>query len=257
MKRSCGCILGTLMLFTGNNALAIENNAAIETENKVLQGFIKRQVSQSMSVGRAVRSITSHYPQEAETIVSVALDMYPDDYREIIHAAISAQPTATSKIVQIAIDKEVSSCPNIVQLAIEADPSYVDFVVGAAADSSPDELKDIVRVAVLTEPDSADTIVQTLTEEHPNELVDILTSAIQAVPVVGEYVVNALLAIFPEKAEDVVTTAVRESAGQREQVRKILETAHQAGVESEKLKEYALNGGAHEDDVKEAVAPKP
>ena len=253
MNRSCCFILGSLMLLTNYCALANTDTAVKESENKVLQVFIKRQVNQSMSVGRAVGSITSNYPNEVETIVATALDLYPDNYQEIIHAAISSQPNATSKIVKIAMDKEVSSCPNIVELAIQADPSYVDFVVGAAANSNPDQLKDIVRVAVLTEPDSADTIVQTLTAEHPNELVDILSSAISAVPLVGEYVVDALLAVFPGEAEAVVTTAVRESGEQREQVRKIIETAHQAGVDEDSLKRFAINGGASEEEYSAAV----
>ncbi|NVK55282.1 MAG: hypothetical protein HWE26_06680 [Alteromonadaceae bacterium] len=248
MKRS-SYILASLMLFTCHFSQATTTDEELmQNENKVLQGFIKRQVKQSISVGRAVGAITSHYPNEVETIVATALDMYPDDFKEIIHAAISAQPNATSKIVKIAIDKDVASCPSIVELAIQADPSYVDFVVGAAANSNPDELKDIVRVAVLTEPDSADTIVQTLTSEHPNELVDILTSAMQAVPVVGEYVVNALLAVFPHEAEAVVTTAVRESAQQREQLSKIIETAHQAGLNSTDIKRYAMEGGMTEEE---------
>ena len=40
------------------------NDITKENENKVLQVFIKRQVNQSMSVGRAVGSITSNYPDE-------------------------------------------------------------------------------------------------------------------------------------------------------------------------------------------------
>ena len=61
MNRSCCYILGTLMLFTGHCALAITDTAIKENENKVLQVFIKRQVNQSMPVGRAVGSIPSNY----------------------------------------------------------------------------------------------------------------------------------------------------------------------------------------------------
>ncbi|MBT3134792.1 hypothetical protein KL866_06710, partial [Alteromonas sp. ALT199] len=122
--------------------------------NHFQTAFLKRQVDQTMSVGRAISSIAGHYPQEVVSIVDIALDTYPDKYREIIFAAISAQPSSTEEIVQLAIEKEVSSCPNIVQLAIKAEPTYVDFVVQAAAVSTPDELDEIVRVAVLTQPDA-------------------------------------------------------------------------------------------------------
>jgi len=215
--------------------------------------FLKRQVNQTMSVGRAISSIASHYPQEIVSIVDVALDTYPDKYREIIFAAISAQPAFTEDIVKLAIDKDVASCPSIVQLAIKAEPTYVDFVVHAASVATPEELDEIVRVAVLTQPDAADSIVQTLSQEHPNKIVDIMTSALNAVPFVGEYVVDALLAVFPNKAQSVVETAVRESSEQREQVIRILNTAQNAGVDKVKLKQYALSAGLSEKDFDSAI----
>ena len=147
-------------------SVSIESSA--EASNRFQTAFLRRQVDQTMSVGRAISSIAGHYPQEIVSIVDIALDTYPDKYREIVFAAISAQPSSTEEIVQLAIEKEVSSCPNIVQLAIKAEPTYVDFVVHAAAVSTPEELDEIVRVAVLTQPDAADSIVQTLSQEHPN-----------------------------------------------------------------------------------------
>lgn len=231
---------------------ASANVESADQSNHFQTAFLRRQVNQTMSVGRAISSIAGHYPQEIVSIVDIALDTYPDKYREIIFAAISAQPASTEEIVQLAIEKEVSSCPNIVQLAIKAEPTYVDFVVQAAAVSTPEELDEIVRVAVLTQPDAADSIVQTLSQEHPNKIVDIMTSALNAVPFVGEYVVDALLAVFPSEAETVVETAVRESARQREQVMRILNTAQHAGVSQDKLKEYAMSAGLSEDDFDSA-----
>ena len=110
----------------------------VDDSNHFQTAFLRRQVDQTMSVGRAISSIAGHYPQEIVSIVDIALDTYPDKYREIIFAAISAQPASTEEIVQLAIKKEVSSCPNIVQLAIKAEPTYVDFVVQAAAVSTPE-----------------------------------------------------------------------------------------------------------------------
>ncbi len=217
------------------------------------KAFLKRQVDEAMSVGRAIRSISSHYPQDVVSVVDIALDTYPEKYREIIFAAISAQPSSTEEIVKLAIEKEVSSCPNIVKLAITAEPTYVDFVVHAAAMATPEELDEIVRVAVLTQPDSADSIVQTLSQEHPNKIVEIMTSALNAVAFVGEYVVDALLAVFPNKAEKVVETAVRESSQQREHVMRILNTANNSGVSKIKLKEYAQSAGLSESDFASAV----
>jgi hypothetical protein len=95
--------------------------------------------------------------------------------------------------------------------------------------------------------------VQILSQEHPNKIVEIMTSALNAVPFVGEYVVDALLAIFPNDAEMVVETAVRESSTQREQVIRILNTAHHAGVNDVKLKEYALSAGMTETEFASAI----
>ncbi|MAI36783.1 hypothetical protein [Alteromonas sp.] len=225
----------------------------VSQSTKFQTAFLKRQVDQTMSVGRAISSIAGHYPQDIVLVVDIALDTYPDKYREIIFAAISAQPSSTEEIVRLAIEKEVSSCPNIVKLAITAEPTYVDFVVHAAAMATPEELDEIVRVAVLTQPDSADSIVQTLSQEHPNKIVEIMTSALNAVPFVGEYVVDALLAVFPNKAEKVVETAVRESSQQREQIMRILNTANNSDVSQIKLKEYALSAGLSESDFTAAV----
>ena len=229
------------------------NDDSAKPSNQFQTSFLKRQVEQNMSVGRAISSIASHYPQDIVSIVDIALDTYPEQYREIIFAAISSQPSSTEEIVQMAIEKEVSSCPNIVELAITAEPTYVDFVVQAAALSTPEELDEIVRVAVLTQPDSADSIVQTLSKEHPNKIVEIMTSALNAVPFVGEYVVDALLAIFPNEAQTVVETAVRETSQQHQQVNRILATAQNAGIEDYKLKEYALAAGLTEDEFNAAI----
>ncbi|QCZ92418.1 hypothetical protein [Salinimonas iocasae] len=218
--------------------------------------FFKRQVAQNMSVGTAIRSIASHYPQDVVPIVDIALDTYPDKYREIIYAAISAQPASTQEIVELALNKEVGSCPSIVKLAIKAEPSYVDFVVQAAANATPDELDEIVRVAVLTEPNSADYIVQTLSREHPSKLVQILSTALDAVPYVGEYMVDSLLAIFPAQADEVVSTAIKGSSSQREQVLRILESAQDAGVADDKIRQYGIDAGFSDEELAGVLSDK-
>ena len=107
---------------------ASANVESADESNHFQTAFLRRQVNQTMSVGRAISSIAGHYPQEIVSIVDIALDTYPDKYREIIFAAISAQPAFTEEVVQLAIEKEVSSCPNIVQLAIKAEPTYVTLL---------------------------------------------------------------------------------------------------------------------------------
>lgn len=211
--------------------------------------FIEKQVEQNMSVGRAIKSIVSHYPQDVEVVVRTALELYPEQYREIVHAAISAQPALTEDVVSIAIEKHPQHCANIVKAAINAEPSYVDFVVNAATHATPEELQDIVRVAVITEPNSADTIVRSVAQAQPNRLAEIITTAIGAVPLVGEYIVEALLVSYPQNTETVITTAFKESSlSNGNNLLRILATARGAGINDDQIKLYALNGGISEEE---------
>lgn len=239
----------TLLYMTQAMALDPENAATVELN----QDFLEAQVQQNMSVGRAVKSIISHYPEQATQVVGTAFDLYPKKYKEIIHAAISAQPSLTEDVVQLSLDRGVSNCTSIVETAITAAPSYVDFVVHVAANATPEELEDIVRVAVVTEPDSADRIVQTLAKSYPEKIKDIVRISVGAVPFVGEYIVDALLAVFPGKAEEVVTTALEESNSQRDYAQKIMASAMSAGVNDKQLQDYVAKSGSNSDDLKEVL----
>lgn len=248
MKKILFTALALGIISTNVNAIKIDG-VEKPRNNFLTSSFVKRQVEQSMSIGRAIKTIIGHYPQDAIVVVSTALDLYPEKYKEIIHAAISAEPALTGEVVTLAIEKGISTCSSIVETAINAEPSYVDFVVRAAAYSTPEELGEIVRIAVVTEPDSADSIVQTLTRSHPNDMVEIIKTAVSAMPIVGEYVVDALLAAFPDQAEKVVTTAIRESGNEQDSIRRILQTAMNAGISPEDLTAYAKNAGAEEEQL--------
>lgn len=250
MKQMKRTIIATMLLSSSSNLYAVVDSN-VSSNNGLSQEFFQRQVHQNMSVGRAVKSIVSHYPEHVESVVATALDLYPDRYKEIVHAAISAEPSLTKSIVRVAIEKGITSCPNIVETAINAEPSYVDFVVKAAANTTPGELQDIVRVAVVTEPDSADRIVQTLAQSHPNKLIEIVGTAIGAVPFVGEYIVDAMLAVFHDEKEqgDVLTTAFRQSSEESEYIKKIIASAQNAGMGDEAITQYAVNAGAKPEDV--------
>ena len=242
----CGSLAHSL------SASAIQ--AKIETKHsQISQKFLQMQVERNVTIGKAIKTIVNHYPQRAASIIGIALDLYPDKYKEVIHAAISAQPTLADEVVTMALNKGISNCTSIVKTAIDADPSYIDFVVTAAANTTPEQLTEIVRIAVVTEPDSADYIVQSLAKAHPSKIVDILQAAISAVPFVGEYVVESLLAVFPDDAGIVITTAVRESSNYRENVKKIINIAQNAGVDLERLEAYAIRGGATTEEIVQVI----
>ena len=230
-----------------------ESATTVSKQSDISKKFLQIQVEKNDTIDTAIKSIVSHYPQQAASIISTALDLYPDKYKEIIHAAITVQPTLAEEVVTMALLKEIGSSASIVETAINADPSYIDSVVTAAALLTPDQLSEIVRIAVIIEPDSADYIVRSLAKEHPSKIVDILQSAISAVPFVGEYVVEALLAVFPNDAEVVITTAVRESNKHREQIKRIIKAAKNSGVDIEKLEAYAISGGATTEELSQVL----
>ena len=82
---------------------------APKADSHLTATFVQHQVEQNMSIGRAIKSIVGHYPNETANVVSTALDLYPDQYKEILHAAISEQPMMTEAIVTIAIEKGITS----------------------------------------------------------------------------------------------------------------------------------------------------
>lgn len=218
--------------------------------------FLKQQVSQSMSPGRAVKSLIGHYPESITSIVSVALDEYPKQYKEIIYSAVSAQPYSSEEIVTIAVDKGISECASIVETAINAEPSYVSFVAAAAMQASPEDFNDILRVAVTTEPNSADKIVQTVAKSYPERITEILSNTVKYVPKIGEYVVDALLAVFPDDAQEVVSITVREAAADKGQLSKIIDSAINAGIDTDVVAQYAIQGGATKEEVNLVIAQR-
>ena len=66
---------------------ASANVESADQSNHFQTAFLRRHKPNYVG-GRAISSIAGHYPQEIVSIVDIALDTYPDKYREIIFAAI-------------------------------------------------------------------------------------------------------------------------------------------------------------------------
>lgn len=244
----------TLSAFAdADTQVQVQASEIAKQERALDNSFFQQQVQQSMSPGRTVRTLIGHYPQSATSIVDIALDLYPERYKEIIHSAVSALPSSAEDIVTIAVNKGITECESIVEAAIKAEPSYVSFVATAAANASPEDFNDILRVAVMTEPDSADKIVQHMATSFPEKIAEILSNTIKHVPLVGEYIVDALLAVFPNKAEEVVSVAVRESSADRQQIERIIATALDAGVTQIDVTRFASMGGATDAEITAGV----
>ena len=59
--------------------------------------------------------------------------------------------------------------------------------------------------------------------------------------------------MFPNDAEVVITSALKESSAHREHMKKIIETAYNSGIDTNKLKIYAINGGATAEELSEVL----
>ena len=109
-------ILAIAISSFAQNSYAVANqNVNTSKLPRVTEKFVRLQVEQNVSIGRAIKTIVGHYPQQAASIVDTALDLYPDKYKEIIHSAISAQPTLADEVVTIALSKGITSCISIVE----------------------------------------------------------------------------------------------------------------------------------------------
>jgi hypothetical protein len=210
------------------------------------------QVKASSSVGNAVRTFLARYPEQTMKVVELALDQYPNNYRQVLSAAISVQPSHIDDILEIAIRRELAPTTELLKLAINAEPSYAEFAAEAACKFSPEQFNDILKTAVLLEPDSADQIAQKLAGSYPNKALDILVTTIKEVPLVGKYVVDALLAIFPEdsaESDSMIIISIEQLAMHPEALSRLVQLAQERDIDRELVLGSAVDGGLESNDA--------
>jgi hypothetical protein len=216
--------------------------------------FFKSQVTNNRSIGGALRSLLTRYPEKTTEFVSIAFSAYPEDYEEIIATSVTANPTFVDEIIMVAIYYQVAKPAEITEIAVNAEPSYAGVATSAACESSPAYFGEIVKAAVLAQPDSADQIAQKLVKAFPNKTIEILVTTIKEVPFVGKYVLDALLATVvndPEMSQDMIIISVEQLAQYPDAMERLVELAHQRKIEAGRIKESAIRGGLVE---AEAVA---
>jgi hypothetical protein len=238
------CYSIAFLLVTATSPLYALSDTKVNDLNS-LQIF-NSQVKASSSVGNAVRSFIARYPEETMTVVEIALDQYPDNYRQVLSAAISVQPSHVDDILELAINRELAQTTELLKLAINAEPSYAEYAAEAACKFSPEQFDDILKTAVLLEPDSADQIAQKLAASYPNKALDILVTTIKEVPLVGKYVVDALLAIFPKdsvESDSMIIISIEQLAKHPEALSRLVQLAQERDIDRDLVVGSAIEGG--------------
>jgi hypothetical protein len=229
--------------------------ALIEPSKKSIH-FFKSQVSNGRSVGNALTTLLSRYPEKTTEFVSVALTAYPEDYKEIIEASVSANPTFVDEIIMVATQYQVAKPASIVQIAVNAEPSYAGLATNAACFYSPEYFNEIIKAAVNAQPDSADQIAQRLVKAYPNKTMEILVTTVKEVPYVGKYILDALLATVvddSQKSEDMIVVSIQELAQFPGAVDRLVELASEREIDSQRLKESAMRGGLKEVEIASVI----
>lgn len=220
---------------------------ATEKQESFIAKLLTQQVNQQISVKRSVSALLNRSPEKVESVVKVALDLYPYEYEQIIQGAIEAEAALTCDVIKVVIDSDLATYDEVLEIAILAEPAYATEIINTVAKENPQELENIVRVAMTTEPYISEDIFDTALLSHPERMLDILTGAIKAVPqqVVG--LVKSTLAMFPDSGDDVVTTAIRTSDSAH--AKQIVDAAVTAGVEEASAIAAAISAGANKEQL--------
>ncbi|MFC4700728.1 hypothetical protein ACFO4O_11205 [Glaciecola siphonariae] len=248
---ACLITSATAGVFAQDKA-STQNQVQVDTPSKKSVYFFKSQVANNRSIGNALSSLLSRYPEQTVDFVSVAFTAYPEHYEEIIQAAVSTNPNFVDEIIMVANSYQVGNPTEIVEIAINAEPSYADDATRAACKYSPKYFNEIVKTAVSTEPDSADQIAQRLVRAYPNKTMEILVTTIKEVPFVGKYVLDALLATVTdddEKSNDMIIISVEQLAQHPDAIERLVQLAQEHEISAADVKASALRGGLEEEQI--------
>ncbi|GAC29058.1 hypothetical protein [Brumicola pallidula] len=238
--------ISVFIISNGSAIAQTQNTNELVNASEQSSQFLKQQVRSSNSVGRAIRTVLARYPENTPELVEIALDTYPDKYREIVSAAVSSQPAYIDDILELALARDLAPATELVTLAINAEPSYAEYVAEAACKLSPDQFNEIVKTAVSMAPDSADQIAKRLAKTYPNKILEVLVTTIQEVPLVGKYVVDALLALFPvdsSESESMIIISVEQLAKHPEALERLVKIAERRGIQQDLISASAMRGG--------------
>lgn len=225
-------------------------SASIQQEQIISQLFdqlVNRQLHRDYNIERSVSSLLKNYPEQIDTVLKVAIEKYPHEYKQIICGALRAEPALTSDVVETMLNSNIANSSQVIKIAITEEPAYAKEIVNSALSHRPDDIVNIVRVAILTEPVIAKNVLDDTMLSYPERLLDIVTIAIQTLPNRVASIVSDAIKLFPKKAESVVSTAV--SSAKSTSTREIIATAIKSGISKEQATAAAIAGGATSTEI--------
>jgi len=231
-----------LLLLIGVNFTSYAMDSVINRQENLINQLLSQQVQQNISIENSVGSLIKRYPENAQSILKIALKKYPQHYKTILTATIHAEPALSAAAVTAVLQANVAECREIVKIAINAEPAYANEIIRAATDNSSDPIQNIVRVAVSTEPFIRDSLIEKSNNQSSESMLNVFMGIMKALPDHVVSLVKKTLKLYPDKSEAVVTRAVYSSKSQFDQ--QIVEAAISAGLTKEKAIAAAIKGGA-------------
>lgn len=221
-----------LLLLIGFNFTSYAMDSVINRQEQLISQLLNQQVQQNISIENSVGSLIKRYPENAQSILKLALKKYPKSYKAILTATIHAEPALSAAAVSAVLKANVAECREIVMIAINAEPAYANEIIFAARSNSSDPIENIVRVAVSTEPFISDSLISNTKNENSENMFNVFIGIIKALPDSVVSLVKKTLKLYPEESEAVVTKAVHSSKSQFDQ--QIVDAAVSAGLTKEK-----------------------
>lgn len=203
--------------------------------------LMKQQVKQQISVKKSVSSILKRYPEKIDSVLNVALELYPDKHKEIMLGALHAEPVLACNVIEHFLMNSIASSSELVQMVIETEPAYAQEILNSAILHDPDNMEEIVRIALLTEPLTSREILSSTMTSFPERMVDILAGFVKAIPdKVAQWIAYTFV-LFPDSGEQIVSTAITSTNDSHN--KEIIEAALDAGLERKLVISAAIEAG--------------
>jgi hypothetical protein len=209
--------------------------------------LINQQTKQQISIRKSISSLLMRYPDQIDKVVTVALGIYPEAYKQIMLGAIDAQPVFACKVIEHVLDNNIASSTELVKIVVEAEPAYAQEILETAALHDPDNIEQLVRVTIQTEPLHSKYIISNTMISFPDRMIDILSGFIKAIPDQVSKWVSYTFLLFPDNGEQIVTTAVSSTNESHNQA--IVDAAVHAGLDKDLAFSAAVSGGASVDSL--------
>lgn len=229
------------LLLSSISFSSFANEDATYKQELFISKLMKQHVKQQISVQKTVSSILKRYPEKIDSVLNVALELYPKKHKEIMLGALHAEPVLACNVIEHFIINDIASTSELVKIVIETEPAYAQEILNSAVLHDPDNMEEIVRVALLTEPLTSREILSNTMTSFPERMVDILTGFVKAIPNKVSQWVAYTFVMFPDSGEAIVSTAI--SATNASHNKKIIEAALEAGLEKDLVISAAIEAG--------------